>query len=112
MVRDRVSANTINSAPRTAETGNTLRCEGPQSSLDKCGTTRPMNPIVPVNATLVPVSKAAIAMTILRVLATSSPRWRACRSPKDNRSRCLANSVRTMQQPMMTGAATASLVSQ
>ena len=33
MVRDRVSANTINSAPRTAETGNTLRCGGPQSSL-------------------------------------------------------------------------------
>ena len=74
IVRATVSQRTRKLAPKKIDAGNNSLKSGPTIRRIMCGTISPTNPIGPLTATTVPVSREAIKKPIFWIFTVSTPR--------------------------------------
>lgn len=102
-----ISITIKNNAPNNNEVGNCLRLSLPTKSLDKCGITSPIQPIVPVTQTVDAVRQLAHAIKTALSLVTFIPSVFASTSPNEMIFKRQASARITIIQTMTSGAMTA-----
>ena len=103
MVRAIKSATNSILAPNKAHPGSKKRWSGPNLSRRRCGTTKPMNPIMPATATQAPTARATCSRISFFIFSISKPKWLASCSPSKIALRGFANLIKIIKDQAMNG---------